>query len=419
MNSLEIKYLFEPRGIAVVGASDKPGKIGGMILYNILHSGYRGRIYPVNPAGGEIGGLPVHRNLADIDGVIDVAIIAIPAKFVFPVVRQCADKGVKFLSVISSGFSEVGNLAEEQELTRYAKKHGMRVLGPNIFGHYSSSASLNATFGPRDIKPGNVAIITQSGALGVAMIGKTAIQNIGLSAIISVGNKADVDEADLLEYLIEHDETRSILMYIEGVQHGERLVEVLKRATRVKPVVVIKSGRSKRGAIAAASHTGSLAGSDEIFDAIMQQCGVLRSESIQEALDWCKFLSTTPLPTGRNTVIITNGGGVGVLATDACEKYQVKLYEDKAHLKSVFEDVTHGFGSTKNPIDLTGEATTQEYITALTSALEDEQIHAVISLYCELRNCPHDLRRTDRYDPTGLFGLSTGGQTDYFFTVRR
>ncbi len=390
MTSREIKYLFEPRGIAIVGASDKPGKIGGMILNNIRHSGYQGRIYPVNPAGGEIGGLPAYCDLVDIDGIIDVVIIAIPAKFVYQAVRQCAKKTVKFLSIISSGFSEIGNLAEEQKITGFAREHGMRVLGPNIFGHYSSAVSLNATFGPGDIKPGNVAIITQSGALGVAMIGKTAIQNIGLSAIISVGNKSDIDEADLLEYLIEHRDTRSILMYIEGVQHGERLVEMLKRATRIKPVVVIKSGRSKRGAIAAASHTGSLAGSDQIFDAIMQQCGVLRSESIQEALDWCKFLSTTPLPAGRNTVIITNGGGVGVLATDACEKYQVKLYEDKTHLKTVFGEVTHGFGSTKNPVDLTGEATTQEYITALTSALKDEHIHAVISLYCETARMTSD-----------------------------
>jgi len=172
-------------------------------------------------------------------------------------------------------------------------------------------------------------------------------------------------------------------MYIEGVQKGERLVETLKRATKLKPIVVIKSGRSKRGAIAAASHTGSLAGSDEIFDAIMKQCGVLRSETIQGALDWCKYLSNTELPKGKNTVIITNGGGVGVLATDACEKFGVHLYDDKKHLKEVFESVTHGFGSTKNPIDLTGDASAEEYIQALTVALEDDNIHSVISLYCE------------------------------------
>ncbi len=256
-------------------------------------------------------------------------------------------------------------------------------MGPNIFGHYSAKVSLNATFGPTNIPKGNVAIITQSGALGVAMIGKAKVQNIGLSAIISVGNKSDIDEADLLEYLVEQKDTKAILMYIEGIQKGERLVHVLKKATKKKPIVVIKSGRSKRGAIAAASHTGSLAGADEIFDAIMKQCGVLRAESVQEALDWSNYLSRTQIPKGENTLIITNGGGVGVLATDACEKYRIKLYSDTQKLNDQFKGVTHGFGSTKNPIDLTGEATAKEYTKALSIALNDDNIKSVLSIYCE------------------------------------
>lgn len=381
--TLDIKYLFEPRSIAVIGASANPGKIGNKIVDNIITAGYQGKIFPVNPNGGEFLGYKVYKSLSEITDEIDVAAIVIPAKYVFQAVKDCAAKNVKFLTIISSGFSEVGNLDEEHKIRDFAQEHGMRILGPNIFGHYSAVSSLNASFGPKNIKKGHVAIITQSGALGVAMIGKTSIQNIGLSAIISVGNKSDMDEADLLEYLLQQDETRSILMYIEGVQKGEKLVETLKRATKIKPIVVIKSGRSKRGAIAAASHTGSLAGSDKIFDAIMKQCGVLRSETIQGALDWCKYLSNTELPKGKNTVIITNGGGVGVLATDACEKFGLHLYDDKKHLKEVFESVTHGFGSTKNPIDLTGEASAEEYIKALTEALDDDNIHSVISLYCE------------------------------------
>ena len=382
-NFSNIKYLFEPRTIAVIGASASPGKIGNKIVDNIINAGYRGKVFPINPNGGELLGYKVYKSLHEITDEIDVVAIAIPAKYVFQAVKDCAAKHVKFLTIISSGFSEVGNLDGEHKIRDFAREHGMRILGPNIFGHYSAVSSLNASFGPKNIKKGHVAIITPSGALGVAMIGKTSIQNIGLSAIISVGNKSDLDEADLLEYLLQQDETRSILMYIEGVQKGERLVETLKRATKLKPIVVIKSGRSKRGAIAAASHTGSLAGSDEIFDAIMKQCGVLRSETIQGALDWCKYLSNTELPKGKNTVIITNGGGVGVLATDACEKFGVHLYDDKKHLKEVFESVTHGFGSTKNPIDLTGDASAEEYIQALTVALEDDNIHSVISLYCE------------------------------------
>ena len=379
----DIRYLFEPRGVAVIGASQSPGKIGYKIMENILEVGYTGKVYPVNPKGGEVLGHPILKSVTEVDGPVDVAVISIPARFVFQAVQECAAKGVKHLSIISSGFSEVGNLEEEHKILDYAHAHGMRVLGPNIFGHYSRKVSLNATFGPRDIQPGNVAIITQSGALGIAMIGKTAVQNIGLSAIISVGNKSDIDEADLIEYLIEEDETRIILMYIEGIQKGERLVHILKEATRKKPVIVIKSGRSKRGAIAAASHTGSLAGADEIFDSIMKQCGVLRAESIQEALEWSRFLSNAPMPKGENGLIITNGGGVGVMATDACEKYDIKLYDDAERLKETYEAVTHGFGSTKNPIDITGEASKEDYVAALKAALADEDIHAVLALYCE------------------------------------
>ncbi|MFX0095111.1 MAG: acetate--CoA ligase family protein, partial [Candidatus Hodarchaeota archaeon] len=261
--------------------------------------------------------------------------------------------------------------------------HGIRVLGPNNFGIYSAIASLNATFGPKDIEPGNVAIITQSGALGIAMIGKTAVENIGLSTIVSVGNKSDIDEADLLEYLIEQDNTKVILLYIEGIQKGERQINVFKKVAKRKPIIVIKSGRSKRGAIAAASHTGSLAGSDTIVDSVLQQSGVLRAESLQEAFEWCKFLADTPPPKGEEAVIVTNGGGIGVMATDASEKYGVKLYDDQDILKETFKDVTPIFGSTKNPVDITGQATEKEYDQALDSALMREEIDAVMALYCE------------------------------------
>ena len=382
MNS-DIQYLFEPRSVAIIGASHKKEKIGYKITENIIVGGYTGNIYLVNPKGGEILGLPVHTKVEDIPDEIDMAIIAVPGEYVFDTVKSCATKGVKILPIISSGFSEVGNTKEEMDIVSFARNHGMRVLGPNIFGIYSASASLNAAFGPGNILKGGVAIITQSGALGGAMIGKTAVENIGLSTIVSVGNKSDIDEADLLEYLMESDQTKIILMYIEGVKEGEKLVKVLKEATRKKPVIVIKSGRSRRGAMAAASHTGSLAGADEIFDAIMKQCGVLRAENLEEAFNWCKFLAGTSLPHGKNAVIITNGGGLGVLATDACEKYHVTLYDDLEILKKIFSPVTPGFGSTKNPVDLTGQASAEHYRKALRAAFDNENIHAVIALYCE------------------------------------
>jgi len=382
-SNLNIKYLFEPENIAVIGAARDENKIGYKILKNILTGGYQGKIYPVNPQGGEILGLKAYRNIEEVNGPVDVASIVIPAKFVYEAVKSCAQKKVRYLTIISSGFSEIGNNEEERRIVSYANEHHMRILGPNIFGIYSAAASLNATFGSSGIIPGRVAIITQSGALGVAMIGKTTVENIGLSAIVSVGNKTDVDEADLLEYLVTDDHTKIVLMYIEGVRNGERLIQAVKMTTQKIPVVVIKSGRSERGAIAAASHTGSLAGSDEIFEAIMRQCGVLRAESVEEAFNWCKFLANTPFPSGENTVIVTNGGGIGVMATDACEKYRVKLYDDTAALKEAFSTVTPDFGSTKNPIDLTGQATSSHYNSALEKALKNREINSIIALYGE------------------------------------
>ncbi len=379
----EIKYLFEPKSIAVIGASQNPEKIGYKIVQNIVSSQFRGNIYPINPKGGELLGNKIYSSILDVEDNIDLACIAVPAKYTFDVVKECGKKGVKYLAIITSGFSEVGNLEEEKKMVSYAKKNGMRILGPNIFGIYSSIAPVNATFGPGNIKRGNVAIITQSGALGIAMIGKTKFENIGLSAIVSVGNKSDLEEAELLEYLIDDKNTKVILMYIEGIKKGEKLVSILKQATKKKPIVVIKSGRSKRGAQAAASHTGSLAGADEIFSDIMKQCGVLRAESIEEALNWSKFLSNTPKPMGENAVIITNGGGIGVMAADASEKYGVNLYDDFEVLKNTFKDAVPDFGSTKNPVDLTGQAKISDYEIAINTALKNKEIHSIICLGCE------------------------------------
>jgi len=379
----EIKYLFEPRTVAVIGASHRQDKVGYKILANILASNYPGKIFPVNPQGGEILGCRVCKSIDEIEGEIDLATIVIPAKSVMEAVEGCARKKTRFLAIISSGFSEVGNLEEESGIVGFAREHNMRVLGPNIFGIYSSIAPLNATFGPADIRAGNVAIITQSGALGIGMIGRTAVERIGLSAMVSVGNKSDLDEADLMEYLVAHQGTRIIMMYIEGLKQGERFISMLKRATEKKPVIVLKAGRSRRGAIAAASHTGSLAGSDAVFDALMKQCGVLRAENLEEAFSWVKFLAKAPVPKGENTVIITNGGGIGVMATDACEKYGVNLYDNLQVLNDTFRSVTPDFGSTKNPVDLTGQADSESYNAALDAALKSEKVESVIALYCE------------------------------------
>ncbi len=378
-----MERLFNPRGVAVIGASTNPGKIGYRIVENMVKSGYTGRIYPINPKGGEILGWPVYGGLADVAGDVDVAVLSVPADHVMKAVSDCGQKGVGHLVVVSSGFSEIGNLAGERDLVAAAQAHGMRVLGPNIFGIYSAASRLDATFGPGGILPGHVAIVTQSGALGIAMIGKTAAESLGLSALISVGNKSDIDEADLLAYLADDPSTRVVLLYIEGVKNGERLVRTLRQVTQHKHVVVIKSGRSARGAMAAASHTGSLAGADDVFDDVMRQCGVLRAESVQEAFNWVRFLASAPLPVGEDAVIVTNGGGIGVLATDACEKFGVRLYDNQPVLASAFAEVMPEFGSSKNPVDLTGQATGQDYARSLDAVLARPDMHAAVALYCE------------------------------------
>jgi len=378
-----IKYLFEPRSVAVIGASQDTKKIGYRVVDNILKSGYRGKVYPINTAGSGVLGLKAYKDVQEIEDEIDIVCTVIPAKHVFESVKRCALKGVKYNLIISSGFSEIGNTDEENRIAAFAREHGMGIVGPNIFGLYSAESSIDATFGPGDILPGSVAIVTQSGALGLAMIGKTKVENMGLSTIVSVGNKCDVNEADLLEYLTDQERTKVIFMYIEGLKDGAGFIKAVKRATQKKPVIVIKSGRSARGAVAAASHTGSLAGSDEIVDAVLKQCGVIRAENIDDAFNWCKYLAHSPAPQNDNAVIITNGGGIGVMATDACEQYQIGLYDNSENLEDMFSPVTPDFGSTKNPVDITGGAGAAEYDAALGVALKNEDIGAGMALYCE------------------------------------
>ncbi|MFH0875654.1 MAG: acetate--CoA ligase family protein [archaeon] len=379
----DIKDLFEPKSIAIVGASGNPDKIGYKILENVVVSGFNGKIFPVNPKGGDILGLKTYVTIEEINEEIDIACIVIPSQLVYDSVLSCAKKKVKFLVIITSGFSEVGNHELEAKIVAVAKENNMRILGPNIFGIYSSRGHINATFGQKDILPGSVAIITQSGALGIAMMGKTKTANMGLSAMVSIGNKSDIDETDLLEYLMHCEDTKVIMMYIEGIKRGNRLAGILKQVTRKKPVIVIKAGKSKRGALAAASHTGSLAGADEVFSDIMRQCGAIRAESVEEAFDWCNFFANSKIPNGENTVIITNGGGIGVMAADACEKFNVSLMDDIDTMKRIFSNAVPSFGSLKNPIDITGQATISDYEKALDAANNEDKISSVICLGCE------------------------------------
>jgi len=376
--------LFEPDSIAIVGASSKKGKVGNILLSNIVNSGYQGNVYPVNPKGGEIYGKEVYGSIEELPEGIDLGIIVIPAKYVREAIQKLGEKGIQHTIVITSGFSEIGNTEEENLIVEEAGKHGMRILGPNVFGIYSSKVDLNATFGPSKVAGGEIALISQSGALGIAMIGKTAMQYLGLSAIVSVGNKSDIDDMDLIDYFSDDDESKVIMIYMEGLQNGREFIEKVEDdIPPEKTVIVIKAGRSEKGATAVASHTGSLAGSDRVFSSAFRQAGILRADTINEAFNWSRAFSNTPLPKNDKVVVVTNGGGIGVLSADAGEKYGVELLDDQTFLKETFQDTIPPFGSTKNPIDITGQAGKEEYEKALRKAFESDEIGAVVGLYCE------------------------------------
>lgn len=384
MSESEIKYLFEPRSVAVIGVSHNPSKVGYKILENILVGGYRGKVFPINRQGGKILGLAVYKSILEIKETIDVGIISVPAGDVYQELEKWPEKKVKFLIIVASGFSEVGNIDEERRVIALTKKKGIRVLGPNVFGIYSSAASLNATFGAKvKAQPGNLAIISQSGALGIALMGKAQTEKIGLSTIVFEGNKADINGKDLLPYFISDQQTKAVFIYLEGVKNGGELMPILKQLSAKKPVVVLKAGVSEKGKIAANSHTGSLAGEARIFSAAVKQCGVIQAESLKQAINWSKFLIRAPLPKGENVLIITNGGGMGILATDLCEKYGLSLFNGEEKLKKTFSSIVPSFGSLKNPVDITGMAGAEDYRLALKAALEEPDIHSIICLGCE------------------------------------
>ncbi|MBU7013576.1 MAG: acetate--CoA ligase family protein [Theionarchaea archaeon] len=380
-----LRYLFNPESVAIIGASAHKGKIGYELLNNIITFGYQGKIYPVNVRASEIDsilGLEPFESLGDIPGPVDLALITIPAQYVADAMRECARKKVKACVVITSGFSETENIKGEQELVEIADSGSMILLGPNVFGVVYTPVNLNASFGPTHLLPGKIAFITQSGALGISLMDWTIAERIGLSSVVSVGNKADIDDDDLLEYFAQDTNTKAIAIYMEGIKEGRRFMDLAEKIVLQKPLIVIKSGRSQRGAKAAASHTGSLAGVDTVFTSAFKQVGILRAKTSREAFDWARIFHLE-MPEGDNVVIITNGGGAGVMATDEAEENNLHLLDDYSYLEDVFKECVPPFGSTRNPIDLTGQTGEEGYKVALRAAMKEGRIHSVVVIYCE------------------------------------
>ena len=373
--------LFQPKSVAVIGASATPGKIGYTVLDNLQKSKYKGGIYPINPKSDKILGLKCYSSILDVKEQIDSAIITIPAKFVSQIVDECGEKGIKGLMIITSGFSEVGLDELEKEIVAKSHSYGMRVLGPNIVGVLSNSDDFNGSFAPFLPFKGSASLVSQSGALLIGIDAQTYVRGIGFDKLISIGNMSDVNFADTIEWLDQDENTSCISLYVEGLNDGRRVINAGRKAS--KPIIALKSGVSAHGAEAAASHTGSLAGTSKIYKSAFAQAGIIQAEDLDNLFDRTLVLSLQPPMKGDNVLIITNGGGVGVLATDSAEKFGIPLKFAPPELQEELKKYMPSFGSAKNPVDLTGMAGDAWYHDTVKIAFEHDWVDGLVILYCE------------------------------------
>ena len=375
-----LEPFFRPRGIAVVGASREQGKVGHDVLQNLIKYEFQGGIYPINPKADEILGLKCYKSVSEVPGEVDLAVVVVPAKIVPMVIDDCGSKGVSGAIIISAGFKEVGREGAELErdVVERARKHGVRVIGPNCLGLIDTASSLNASFAAGMPDRGSVAFISQSGAFGTAILDWALRERQGFSKFISVGNKADVDESDLLEAIGGDEETNVILAYLESVSDGRRFLEVTREVTRRKPVVILKSGVTSAGAKAASSHTGALAGSDAAYTAAFAQVGVLRAHSVQELFDTATAFGLQGAIHGNRVAIVTNAGGPGIIATDAVENSGLTMAEFGRETLDQLSSALPPAANIYNPVDVIGDAGADRYDTALKAVIADERVDGVL-----------------------------------------
>ena len=373
--------LMRPRAIAVVGASETEGKIGNSVMKNLVNGGFEGEIYPVNPKATEILGKKVYADIDDLPDGVDVAVFAIPAKFVVDTIAKVGDKGIATAIMIPSGFAETGETELQQQLVRTAREHGVRFVGPNIYGVYYTPRNMSAAFTtPYDVK-GPVALASQSGGIGMGILGFSRSTRLGVSAIVGLGNKADIDEDDLLTFFEQDDATNCVALHMEDLKDGRAFVEVARRVSKKKPIVVLKAGATPAGTKAAASHTAALAGDDKVYDDILREAGVVRARGLQELLQFARCLPILPTPKGENIVIITGAGGSGVLLSDASFNNGLKLMEMPDDLNEAFMKFIPPFGAAGNPVDITGGEPPETYRNTIALGLEEERIHALVLGY--------------------------------------
>ncbi|HVL71904.1 MAG TPA: acetate--CoA ligase family protein [Beijerinckiaceae bacterium] len=373
--------IMRPKTLAVIGASAEDGKIGNSVMKNLINGGYKGQIYPIHPKADEILGYKAYRSVKDVPGDIDVAVFAIPAKFVAQALTECGEKGIAGAVLIPSGFAETGNHEGQKEIQEIGRKYNIRLMGPNIYGFYYTWENLCATFCTAYDVKGHAALSSQSGGIGMAIIGFSRSAKMGVSAIVGLGNKSDVDEDDLLAFFEQDDNTHVIAQHCEDLKDGRAFAEMAKRVSKKKPVIVLKAGRTSAGAKAASSHTGALAGNDKIYEDVFQQSGVIRARSLRQLLEFARGVPVLPTPKGENVVIITGAGGSGVLLSDAVVDNGLSLMSFPKDLDEAFKAFIPPFGASGNPVDITGGEPPKTYQNTVRLGLEDDRIHALILGY--------------------------------------
>jgi acetyltransferase len=385
LGTLNLDKIFNPQSVAIIGASDAEGSVGYAIVKNFTRLGYAGKVYFVNIRKPDILGVKTYPTVEQIPEHVDLAIIATPAKTVPDVIEECGRAGVRGAIIVSAGFKETGpeGKALEEKILEIAKKFGIRIIGPNCIGIIRPRINLNATFVDKMPKPGNVAFLSQSGALGSAILDWAIHENIGFSNFVSVGSMIDVDFGDLIDYFGTDPKTKSILMYVEGITEARKFMSAARHFARTKPIIVVKSGRFSESAKAAASHTGSLSGEDDIYDAAFKRAGIVRVEEISDLFNAAEVLGTQPLPRGPNLAIITNAGGPGVMTTDVLIARGGKLAKLSKKTLDGLNSVLPPFWSRGNPIDVLGDAKVDRYKAAVEACLNDENIDGILVIFTQ------------------------------------
>src|SRR5215831_62270 len=380
-----MRPFFAPRAVAVVGASRRPGAIGNAILGNLRKAGFQGPIYPINPSAAEIDRLRAYARTTDVPGAVDLAVIAVPAALVEAAVDDCIQKNVRALVVVSAGFAETGADGRRREaaLLEKVRRAGIRMIGPNCMGILSTDPAvrLDATFAPTFPPAGNVGFATQSGALGLAILDYAKRLDLGISSFASLGNKADVSSNDLIQYWADDPRTEVILLYLESFGNPRTFARLARRVARAKPIVAVKAGRSQAGARAAASHTGALAASDAVADGLFRQAGVIRTRTLEELFIVTKLLAHQPLPAGRRVAILTNAGGPGILAADACEAEGLELPPLSDSTTAALRAFLPAAASVGNPVDMIASATPDQYGRAMRILAADANVDALVVIY--------------------------------------